>query len=172
MKNTTSIINMTKKELLFYLKDKDDSFYEIFYKKPEQIKDHLFNSYESDLVIKTLEKNKPDINTIQLYAIKLEGEMFTYDIPLVPIHVYLHNQTTRNKKTKDYTDNLVITFYASTIDDASMCFRHNINNVKEYLQWLEKIKLWLNGFKAMPSIEDFQKYWLKEGVLISEFDYN
>jgi len=172
MKSSPSIINMSKKELLFYLKDKENSFYDIFQKKPEQIKDHLYNTYEGNLVLKTFEKNKPDINTVQLYAIKLEGEMFTYDIPLVPINVYLHNHTTRNKKTKEYTDHLSLGFHAATIDDASMCFRHHINNVEEYLEWLEKIKLWLNSFKAMPSREKFQNYWLKEGIEISEFDYN
>lgn len=156
----------------------EKNFYDLFdYKQPKIVFADLLDAEpircgEHLNKIEILEQQKIIKNGFfvfnQYCAIRLAGEMFTYNLDIVPIDFKMVYRTADKFSKSDAYFTFMFTCH--TIDDTSMSLLKSVNNVQE-LEYLYNASFeFLNQYTKLPSKENFEKYW--KHFKISDFSYN
>jgi len=136
------------KERLIHLIDSEMIFDQILLLEDEIISCGDFSKIDLDKI-----ENKY-FQFFKAYAIRLEGEMFTYDEEIVPISIW----TNYDKEYKLFT----FRFHSYTIDDASMDLLCSVDNLDKIFKLYKSAAIFLNKYTKMPNNKDFEDFWLKE----------
>lgn len=98
-------------------------------------------------------------------AVRLAGDMFTYDRPIVPIKFGVYT---------GYNNSITFKFKAYTIDNSFMSFSINVNSELDYEHLYKTSFNFLNKFIDMPSKNDFEIWWCNAVDTANKrcFEYN
>lgn len=144
--------------ILLFKEIQENNFYTLFDIPSEFYFYDLFDS--EPILIKHIirepsRKNKLKQEYFSFGAIRLAGEMFTYDREIVPIHISF----TRHYSIDNTLDYTYCIFSCLTIDDSYMGLCHSVNSIEEEKIFFNKIKDFLNTFTKLPNNENFVKFF-------------
>lgn len=162
--------NMSKKELKSIF---ENNFYEIFkystlyidtlfYEEPIKFGMH-FDTFKGALDY----ANKKECYILfnNYCAVRLAGDMFTYNIPIVPLKFGLYTGP---------NNSITFKFKAYTINGAFMSFSINVDSELDYEHLYKTSFKFLNKFTSMPSKNDFEIWWCNTVANANKkcFEYN
>lgn len=152
----------------------ENNFYELFKYSTTYIDDLFYEDpIKFGMHFNTLKDGLDYANKQECYAaifnnycaVRLAGNMFTYDIPIVPIKFGVYT---------GYDNSITFKFKAYTIDDAFMSFSINVESELDYEHLYKTSFNFLNKFTNMPSKNDFEIWWCNAVATANKkcFNYN
>jgi hypothetical protein len=150
----------------------ENNFYELFKYSSQYLGDLLdAEPVKFDIQFNTIKDALAYANEKECFilfnnycAVRLAGNMFTYDIPIVPIKFGMYTS---------FNNTVVFKFKAYTVDDSFMSF--SINLCQEEVEHLYTTAFnFLNKFTNMPNKNDFEIWWCNAITTANKkcFEYN